>query len=101
MPRIVGSFTDEWQRYFFEHSTVADAPVTAALLRDEFWAYYVDQNRGPLERVVAELEQKLLAAIREPFEELVFPNRAGPGERCLSPAEYKQLVLSWREHAKQ
>jgi len=107
MPVFIGSFEHEGKRYFVEHSTISDAPQSAALLKEEFIEYYCKHSPYKKEHALEELEPRLIRAAergssaiqRETFEDLILCNRVGDREATLNPEEYKRLVLSWRSNA--
>lgn len=85
MPRYIAHYNG----WFFEWSTVVDAPVTKAMHREEFEQFYKEEygNRG-----IEDLEARLSRAITfgcsafdgHSLYELIKGNRAGPKETELS-----------------
>jgi hypothetical protein len=105
MPVFIGSFVHGDVRYFVEHSTVVDAPVSCAMTESEFIDYYIRNSNLKEDKAREQLRPRLERAIRkgssaidetEDFNGLVWVNRAGPREGCLTVAEYKKYVLSER-----
>ena len=82
---------------FFEWSTIVDAPVTQAMTREEFEAYYGEQYGG---QGLADLPERLDRAVRNgtssmqpmSLESLVQGNRAGPDKTELKFREIIEQV---------
>jgi hypothetical protein len=78
--------------WYFEWSTVVDAPTTLGLSRDEMSAYVLDEygerSHEWWPRSLERLDRYGLSALRlKDPREMFEGNRAGAGESCLSPDE--------------
>jgi hypothetical protein len=95
----LGRYILHHKGWFFEWSTVVDAPVTQAMTEPEFRSYFLRLHGDHLE---AELDERLARAkatgcsAAEGFSlaDIVSHNRAGPGEACLSVEEVLALVMT-------
>lgn len=89
MPTYIIKLKDEKfnRDYYMEWSTVVDAPVTYGMNLEDFKNYYKNQyGVSGLSKLDARLErvEKTGTSGYPPFDnlqELVFPNRAGKGEK--------------------
>ena len=87
--------------YFFEWSTVVDAPTTYGMRREEFEAYYRERYGTEGER---ELPERLGRALHHgtssinptSAEDLIAVNRAGPGESDLPFADVIRIYCHER-----
>ena len=102
MPTYIASFEHEGTRYYFDYSTVVDAPVSELMTRAEYEGYY---RRRWCRRGMQELPARLArtdvtgssAMATETFDELVGCNRAGPNDKRLTVGEF--LALASVAHA--
>lgn len=93
MPRYIIQH-DGW---YFEWSTVVDAPVSRAMRLDEFWDYYKDQyGRVGLDQLPQRLERAnnkgTSSFLSCSFDDLIENNRAGLNEETLSKEEILKFV---------
>lgn len=77
---------------FLEYSTISDAPVSKALMLDNFKVYYLNKygTNSKLEfneRIERAVESGS-SAWGESFESTILTNRAGDNEACLSPEQF-------------
>lgn len=87
---------------YHEYGTVVDAPVSAAMTREEFEVYYRERNGengmdglpARLARADAHGSSSRLAPTS--FNEEIRCNRAGPDEAELGPVAYRALVVEMR-----
>lgn len=97
MPKFIAHH-DGW---FFEWSTIVDAPTTEAMTREEFEQYYRDEYGR---QAMDTLPQRLSRAIEtgsssldgDSLADLVSGNRAGPDETELSLDGIIKLVMDMR-----
>ena len=92
MPRYIVKLTDEEGDWYFEYSTIVDAPVSYALRKDEFTEYYKkaygEKSMLEFEQRMARVAEKGTSAMDYPnAEETVSFNHAGPRGEDLSPSE--------------
>ena len=78
MPRYICHY----KGYFFEWSTVVDAPVSYAMKRTEFERFYDGDDLN--ERLERAIKYGTSCHTPQSLEELVSCNRAGPRESHLS-----------------
>lgn len=89
------SFIVKLQDYYFEYSTIVDAPVTFGLPLDEFKKYYREEygqqgidNLGPRLERVEKYGSSQIGGIAA--DDVLLWNRAGPDEVELTPDEIYQ-----------
>ena len=88
----MGRYIVKLDKYYFEWSTVVDAPVTYGLEKDDFLAYYKEEyGRAGMTELPARLERVELrghsAMVTYGVDDLIADNRAGDNEECLSKEE--------------
>lgn len=84
----MGRYICHHEGFFFEWSTVVDAPVTYAMPREEFEQYYREEyGRANLYDFEKRMERAVntgTSAHRETLADLIRTNRAGPRDGRLS-----------------
>ena len=97
MPRIICKVQDGDTPYYFEWSTIVDAPVTYGMSLDDFKAHYRDQYgedgmRG-LDDRLKRVELKGVSSMMDDdsLQDLVAYNRAGEDETCLT----LEQIVEW------
>lgn len=84
MPRYIVKLDD----YYFEWSTVVDAPVTCGVDRETFIEEYLDRYpndpRYMLDERLRRVDKTGTSMFGITAEELISLNRAGPNETCLT-----------------
>ncbi len=95
----MGTFIVKLHDYYFEWSTIVDAPVTFGMTPDEFTEYYREEyGKKGMQELPARLERvekhRTSSYDSETPEDIFLCNRAGPNESKLSAAEiYKAYCL--------
>lgn len=87
---------------FFEWSTVVDAPVSAAMSRDEFEQNYLHRfgyegMRTLPERLARAVANGTSARHSTSLEDMVAGNRAGDNDEAISLGEIMDVVIMGRE----
>lgn len=102
MPRIICKVNAEGRDYYFEFSTVVDAPVNAGMSLEEFTEYYREEyGRRSMEfefpnRMKRVEEQGTSSTSGDSLEDLICCNRAGKDETRLT---VEQLIDAYCVHA--
>lgn len=102
MPGIICSFERATVRFFFDYSTVVDAPTSCAMTLFEYRRYYRKQNGQAgmdhlAERLTRAIANGSSAFDRETLADMVALNRAGKGETRLTVDELIDLVMTNRK----
>ncbi len=95
----MGQYIMHHEGRFFMWSTVVDAPVTNPMIRAEFDAYYLaEYGRDGMRNGYAERMDRVMATgtscIRGDFDSVVYPNRMGDDEACLTIDQVKAWVMA-------
>lgn len=89
----MGRYICHHDGFFFEWSTVVDAPVTYAMPREEFEQYYREEygrsRMDDFERRMARAIETGTSAHGYTLEDVVSGNRAGPDE---TEATFEQII---------
>lgn len=97
MPRYICKVIDlDKKEYYFEWSTVVDAPVTFGMSLEEFKEYYKERYgleglKGLPERLERVEEKGTSSRVDESVQTLFEHNRAGPNESCFTFEE----IVDW------
>ena len=95
MPRFVCQYNGVW----FEWTTVADAPATFGMTKEEFIEYYADEygrrdTGSTMEERMARAEAKGTSSMMDSsLEDLISSNRAGYRENYLTLPEIERIYL--------
>ena len=103
MPTYICSFEREGVRYYFDFSSVVDAPTTCALKRREYERHYFrkygTEGMRDLPARLKRATEKGTSAHGDPdLKATVWLNRAGPKERRISVKKLLDLVLTERKN---
>jgi hypothetical protein len=101
VPHYIVKLTDADGDWYFEYSTIVDAPVTHALSRTEFEAYYLrqygEQGMRNLPDRLTRVEARGTSAHSDTSaEDTLAVNRAGPDETHLEPPELLRQLRAQR-----
>jgi hypothetical protein len=88
----MGRFIVKLQQYYFEYSTIVDAPVTFGMDLKDFKAHYRKMNglnsmRDLKDRLVRVESKGTSSLYHDSAEDVLSDNRAGPKESSLSVDE--------------
>ena len=103
MARYICKITDAEDNkvYYFEWSTVVNAPVTHGMSLEEFRQYYEKEygrsEMDGLERRLQRVEQNGISAIGEDLDELLARNHAGENGKKMSKKEILELIKQPQE----
>jgi hypothetical protein len=94
-------FDHDSVRYYFNYSTVVNAPTTWAMTREEYETYYrrkfgPDGMRGLPDRLARADESGSSATKGVDFERMIAGNLAGPDKEKLNRDEMIALVMKRR-----
>lgn len=105
MPTYIGSFERDGVRYFFDYSTLIDAPTSCAMTREEYERHYVKQVvREAIQEARRHLPDRLMRAESKgtsshtdnDLADMLAGNRAGERDEALTVDEVLAMVLFWR-----
>lgn len=101
MPTYICSAEREGVRYYFDYSTVVDAPTTGAMTRREYESYYRSKygeanTESLLSRLARADARGTSSMLHANLADILSSNRAGPNEERLTVDQVVDLVLSAR-----
>lgn len=97
MPNYICKLSDGFRPFYFEWSTIVDAPVTYGMLREDFIAYYLrrygETSKTDLDIRLSRVEATGTSCMDQTLDEVLSCNRAGPKETHADRAQLLQLLV--------
>lgn len=101
MPQYIGSFVHEGERWYFDYSTIVDAPVSVAMTLTEYRGYYRKKHGtegmdGLPARLVRADSKGCSSMDGDTLDDMLRCNRAGKGEKHLKVKQVLEQVMAAR-----